>query len=284
MSQLIDLIGQKYGNLTVLERAPNRGQHVYWKCQCDCGDIKEIRSQHLREGKIKTCTHCNSNAIINQVFGNWKVIKQTEYKKGDSLLYECECIYCGAKKLKTSTEIKQNHQFCNNCRSIDISNNKYGHLTAIKRLGSDQYRHSIWECKCDCGNIVNVSYGHLVSGDTKSCGCTKSFGEAKIRKILQENNIIFETQKTFETCKFPETNTLARFDFYLPEYNTIIEYDGSQHFYYTNSGWNTKENFIAIKQRDNYKDQWCKKNNIKLIRIPYIDYDKINIEYIKEII
>lgn len=284
MSQLIDLIGQKYGNLTVIGRAPNRGKHVYWQCKCDCGDIKEVRSQHLREGKIKTCAHCNANAIIGKTFGNWKVLKATDKKFETYILYECECAECGNIALKTSTFLKQEHKFCDNCRSNDISNQKFGNLTTIQRLGSNHNRQSLWKCKCNCGNEVIVTYGHLINGDTKSCGCIKSQGESKIKNILSQNNIIYESQKTFEDCRFPDTNMPARFDFYLPEYNILIEYDGRQHYVYTNSGWNTEEDFLKRKRRDEYKNNWCKEKNIKLIRIPYTDFDILDFNYIKEII
>lgn len=49
MSQLIDLIGQKYGNLTVIGRAPNRGKHVYWQCKCDFAIFKDNKLSHLIE-------------------------------------------------------------------------------------------------------------------------------------------------------------------------------------------------------------------------------------------
>ena len=280
MSQLIDLIGQKYGNLTVIGRAPNRGKHVYWQCKCDCGDIKEIRSQHLREGKIKTCTHCNANTIVGKTFGNWKVLRATDKKFETYILYECKCIKCGNTTLKTSSFLKQKHKFCDNCRSNDISNQRFGNLIAIQRIGSNHNRHSLWKCKCDCGNDIIVTYGHLINGDTKPCGCIKSQGESKIKNILLQNDIIYESQKTFEDCRFPDTNMLARFDFYLPEYNVLIEYDGQQHYNYTNSGWNTEENFLKTQNRDKYKNEWCKNNNIKLIRIPYTDFNILNFEYI----
>lgn len=77
MGQLINLVGQKFGNLTVLERAPGKNKQVYWTCQCDCGTIKDVKSQHLREGKIKTCGRCNANTIIGQQFKNWIVLEAT---------------------------------------------------------------------------------------------------------------------------------------------------------------------------------------------------------------
>lgn len=57
----------------------------------------------------------------------------------------------------------------------------------------------------------------------------------------------------------------------------LIEFDGSHHFKYRNSGWNTFERFKKVKHDDKRKDDYCKKNNILLIRIPYLDIKKITI-------
>ncbi len=56
----------------------------------------------------------------------------------------------------------------------DVSGKKFGRLTAIKRVGSDRQRCSIWKCKCDCGKEVEVRLRSLTSGNTKSCGCLHS--------------------------------------------------------------------------------------------------------------
>ena len=84
----------------------------------------------------------------------------------------------------------------------------------------------MWECKCDCGNIIVVFGKYLDNGHVSSCGCLKSLGENKIQEILTKLNISFEKEKTFDSCRFEDTKALARFDFYLPDYNIIIEYDG----------------------------------------------------------
>ena len=68
------------------------------------------------------------------------------------------------------------------------------------------------------------------------------------------------------------------FDVYVIKGNReqyLIEYDGRQHF----EGWSSSEENLKIqKERDNYKNQWCKENNIPLIRIPYTHLDNLCIE------
>ena len=77
-----------------------------------------------------------------------------------------------------------------------------------------------------------------------SCGCTiESKGEMKIKNILNENNIQYIQEKRFSDCIFKDTNKIARFDFYLPEHNCIIEYDGIQHFKQGSGVFDNKDKF-----------------------------------------
>ena len=57
MSQLIDLTGNKYGKLTVLKKDENRKTKSgsYWICQCECGNVKSVKSSSLRRGEIQSC-------------------------------------------------------------------------------------------------------------------------------------------------------------------------------------------------------------------------------------
>ena len=53
----------------------------------------------------------------------------------------------------------------------------------------------------------------------------RSLGEEKIKLLLLKYNIFFEQEKTFENCRFPNTNKKARFDFFVDN-KYIIEFDG----------------------------------------------------------
>ena len=105
------------------------------------------------------------------------------------------------------------------------------------------------------------------------CGCPKcqsSKGEKQIAQWLQTKNITYIQQKIFANCK--DKNGLP-FDFYIPEYNLCIEYDGEQHFKpidFSGKGEEWAFNKFSITQaHDNIKNQYCKDNNIRLLRIPY---------------
>jgi len=96
-------------------------------------------------------------------------------------------------------------------------------------------------------------------------------GELIINHYLKDNNIDFESEKTFENCRNQDNNLLF-FDFYLPNHNIIIEYDGIHHF----EPIFGQERFESTKLFDSIKDEFCKTNNILLIRIPYWYLDQIS--------
>jgi len=104
--------------------------------------------------------------------------------------------------------------------------------------------------------------------------CVNSFGENIILKWIEKNKIEYECQKKFDNFINPRTKRKLPFDFYLPIYNIAIEYDGIQHF--QQIGWSKKKkDFKTIKHNDELKNKHCEINKIKLIRIPYWDFNNI---------
>ena len=117
----------------------------------------------------------------------------------------------------------------------------------------------------------------MLAGKVSSCGCLgRSLGEEKIKQILDKNNIKYQTEISFEGCCNTKTNKPLRFDFYINN-QYLIEFDGEQHYKIT-SGWNNLDNFEKVQFRDQIKNQWCKENNIPLIRIPYTHFKDLCIE------
>lgn len=99
-----------------------------------------------------------------------------------------------------------------------------------------------------------------------------SKNEEYILNILLKENIKFIREKTFSDLRKGK----YRFDFYLPKYNICIEVDGEQHFdknrifsYHTNK----EKDFQLRIKLDNIKTQYCHNNNIKLLRLPYFEFD-----------
>lgn len=135
-----------------------------------------------------------------------------------------------------------------------------------KLLNSEEYinNHTVnLKILCSCGNIFTTSLATYKDGTTKCSTCSKkeSRGEQFIRSFLESNNIKFEQEKRFDNCRDKKP---LPFDFYLSEYNLIIEFDGIQHFKDVGLG----DYEITVKH-DEIKNQYCKDNNIDLLRIPY---------------
>ena len=179
------------------------------------------------------------------------------YKLRNGTRVSCGCL----RKKKLSQIAKRN--------IIDETNNVYGRLTVIKLDHIDDKSNRYWKCLCECGNYTIVRGSELRNGQTQSCGCLSSKGEYQIIQFLVKHKINFETQKTFDKCRFNDSNALAKFDFYFPEYNLIIEYDGIQHFEI--GSWNTEEKLLKTQEHDLFKNKFCEENNIRLIRISYKD-------------
>lgn len=119
--------------------------------------------------------------------------------------------------------------------------------------------------RCENGHIHEVSWNKFQSGH-RCVVCQESKGEKKIRNYLELNNVNFTPQYRFEKCK--DKYTLP-FDFYLIDYNIVIEYDGEGHYK------DIYGNLTDRQNKDNIKTNYCKENNIKLIRIPYWEFENI---------
>ena len=118
----------------------------------------------------------------------------------------------------------------------------------------------------------------------KFCSRSKSKNEYKICKILDSYNVEYESDKSFKGCK--DKGALF-FDFYLPDYNLCIEFDGEQHynsnFFITRGYDDPQKAFEEYKRRDEIKTKYCKDNNINLLRIPYWEENRLEEIIINEI-
>ena len=155
-----------------------------------------------------------------------------------------------------------------------------GNLLGITIVNPEEYidYYAInLKCICNkCGDIYLTSY-QLLSQEKclicPKCSKAESHGETKVRLYLEKCGIDFVPQKRFDDCR---TTVPLPFDFYIPEFNTIVEYDGEGHYYPVDfGGHDGTDTFERTVQNDAIKNQYCKKHNIELIRIPYWDYDNI---------
>ena len=285
-----NLIGLTFGKLHPLYKtyAPNKRPATYWVCECDCGTIRPYDAASLTAGRSKSCGCLQKQDKKNQtekekigtIINGWKIISR-DPNEPRKWIVECTCEAHTQKSMRID-EIK-NSLGCCYCTTatnklIDLVGKKFGHWTVLSK-GEIRGSHIFWLCECDCENHTTkeIDGYALRSGKSTSCGCQHfSRGEEKIKELLKENNIPFETQKMFKTCQ-TSLNNYAKFDFYVNN-QYIIEFDGEQHFKLVDIGWNDSEKLARTQERDIIKNQWCKENNIPLIRIPYTHLPDLCIE------
>ena len=103
-----------------------------------------------------------------------------------------------------------------------------------------------------------------------------STGEKNIAFYLEQMGLVFKREKTFDDCK---DKNLLRFDFYIEKYNLCVEFDGEQHYrkvrFRGQSEEDAEKSFEGTKRRDKIKNEYCKKKNICLLRIPYTEIKNI---------
>lgn len=193
-------------------------------------------------------------------------------KSSNFLMYDGCCPKCKYEKISISERIS-NEEFLK--RVYKIHKKRYEYLSKY------EHAQSIIKIKCKkCCYIFEQKACYHLNG--RGCPkCNNSKGENKIMDYLDENEITYETQFRFNDCKLEKP---LPFDFYLPEYNICIEYDGEQHFKPVQFGGITEQRanelFKETIFRDGIKTEYCKQKGIKLIRISYKD----DIEKILEVL
>lgn len=278
-----EYIGKKYNHLKIVDIYKNdKGLRAF--CECDCGNRKEINFYNVIRNKSQSCgcyekasrynrKHSNDD-VIGRRFGKLVVIKDSGKRSSNgAVLWECKCD-CGNITYCSSSNLKRKHKQscgCNkdeytNSLKQDLINKRFGMLTVIKELDRSQYKRRTYLCKCDCGNEITVDGASLTTGHTLSCGCmTRSKGEFIIQEILDECNIKYINQYKFDDCRHERR---LPFDFYLPENNVCIEYQGKQHFQIVDY-FGGEQGFEERQRNDLIKKKYCENNNIPLIEINY---------------
>jgi hypothetical protein len=290
--------GYKQGFLSILSyKAEDSGRaaHPLWMCKCERCNTTVIKdTANFKRSKSCGClSGISAEQEIGKKYGRLTIIKiidKTEYSTNSRALCKCEC---GGFTETAIINLKNGHTQSCGClvkevgsyrKSLDLrTGDRFGRLTVLEYVGTDEKGHSKYKCICNCGTIIETLGYLLTTGETQSCGCLSSKGEEKISQLLTEHKVLFQKEKTYDSCRFSDTGAKARYDFYLPEYNYLIEFDGVQHFKYNKNAvegktWNTRENYEYTKRHDEYKNQWCKENNIPLIRIPYVQLPDLCIE------
>lgn len=172
-----------------------------------------------------------------------------------NILLGCGCSECMKEKIgsKNKKDFEQYKKELLSCNPDIVCIGEYTKST----------EKALHMCKA-CGNQWYNLPSQILYG--RGCPkCNESYGEREIRIYLDKYGIKYDQQHKFDGCVDKKE---LPFDFYLPDYNTAIEYDGYQHFTPVQffGGYDT---YQKLKTHDSIKDNYCKDNNITLLRISY---------------
>ena len=175
-----------------------------------------------------------------------------------------------------SKNIKQYQRFSTTCNlenfkynvELFIKNNKLN-CQYLDWRKSKTKNHIDISLKCSCGNIYWIDFNWWKKSLKCRCNnCVKNISniELKTKQWLDEMKIKYIQQYKFNDCI---DKRALPFDFYLTDFNICIEVDGEQHFNNSSIYYNNKNGYNDRLKKDNIKNDYCKNNNIKLIRLKY---------------
>ena len=275
----IEKINSKYkGTLSVIDIKEVYSYRDSINVLCKLHGKYKIRYDHLLNYGCKKCSKIRKNdEKLNKLIEKCKLIHKNKYDYSKS-------VYLGNRKkiiiicpihgdfLMTPFNhciSKQGCKYCNYIlttddfikRSNKMHKNRYDYSKSV--YCNDRVKIEII-CKKH-GSFFQRPSSHYTGNGCPTC--RQSTGEKLISEFLDENFIKYEQQKKFIDCK---NKLQLKFDFYISDFNIIIEYDGIQHY--------KPIEFFGGQQRFNYelklrniKENYCEKNGIKLIKISYND-------------
>jgi hypothetical protein len=256
-------------------------------------------NNHL-QGQQCSCGRSERIGIGNSKYNQKSFIKKVISVHGDKYDYSLVSYNNVTTKVKIICK-KHNYVFeqlpythlrgagCPKC-AIDKTvsytrSNKFYFIEKAKIVHGDRYCYDLVKYKNNSTRVKIICRNHDIdfifeqtpqkhlSG--RGCPiCNSSEGENIIRGFLLNNNIKFEEQKRFKDCIF---KGFLSFDFFVPDKNIVIEYNGVQH--YENNIFfhrNEKYDLSYQKKRDGIKRKYCGNNNIFLLEIPYWEKNNIN--------
>jgi hypothetical protein len=270
-------------NLSKIERnnlsiVSINGKSINVECKkCNYTITDNIRNLTYEKFQCKYCILLDKSEVLK--YGKSKLVKIN----GGII----DLICCNGHEYKQNRINLIQNKCCKKCYDIEKHKSSDEILEMFLEKHGDSFKYDMQNYKnqqskieitCKSGHKFHQKVSNHLQG--KGClTCNESSGEREIKVILDSLNINYTTQKKFDDCKYQEK---LPFDFYLDEFNILIEYDGIQHFkpieYF--GGIN---GFEKTKIRDKIKNEYCKKNNIHLIRVSYLDDIQEKLEFLNRV-
>jgi len=204
----IDIMGNRYGRLLVVQHLGIRGGAHVWKCACDCGNVHKATTSSLLGGLTLSCgclkterhnEHLAANFLNleGESFGRLLVLGHHEKRDGSNI-WLCKC-ECGKLSLASTGALRSGHRTSCGCFSMiqtrDLIGEKFGRLLVTGKSDQKKYRQTQWECTCDCGKKLFILTAQLTTGKTQSCGCLRDEKtSARFRKHGQAGSKEYSAQ------------------------------------------------------------------------------------------
>lgn len=280
--EVYNLVGDEY---TVNSNYKNNNSKIKFTHNT-CGKSFEMKpSNFISLGQ--RCPHCNSNlGKIKLEDANKAFLKkgltllEKEYKNS-RVKMKFKCNKCGNESFISYSDLVYKNNGCSQCSGnkrllySDIKQKieetgKYNLLTDSKDYKNV---HSKLTIQHECGFIYRNSFNNFRNGqrcplcENKNMRSNLSKGVRKIIDYLIENKIGFEREVSFNDLI--DKKRKLRIDFYIPSLNIYIEYNGKQHYEYSNDGIFTEEKYLEILESDTKKYNYFKEKSLTLEIIKY---------------
>ena len=255
------------------------------------GEFWQTPDAHTRKHNAEGCPKCKTEKLIelksltpevfinkaNKVHNNFYTYNDCNYVSMRSII-NITCPIHGKFSQLASNHI--NGKGCPKCGILRISNklklSQEEYINRVKKLHPEyDYSKTIYtgmgnsiKYICPKHGVIEQNAGHHCYSGAGCPKCNQSKGENLVAKYLDINNINYIPQYKLDVSENIRKSKHIFIDFYLPEYNCFIEYNGIQH-YSPVKHFGGKLTFEDQKIRDSYLKEYCKTNNINLLEIPY---------------
>lgn len=266
---------------------PLSGQDLVNVLHKKCGNILKIRlNNHIK----RYCVYCsgkkNKTKEQYQVLSN--SIHNSEFEIIGEPLSVKDKVLILHKKCNTIINMTMNNHInqknaCKKCSKNSLKSNEYW-IDKCEEIWGDEfeiidYIDNVWKkvrIKHKlCGSILIKDMNNLIHNKRGCSICTrKSYGEFYIKEFLDKNNIRYINQKSFDGLINPKTDRKLRVDFYLPDYELVLEIDGVQH-YKPIEHWGGEKSYVEQVYRDNIKNNFFGNKLIRINNKKIKDIEKI---------